>query len=118
MTISNKNIMKKHLKILNQIVSMKNFLTPSIVYMQYIVEINNILCCSYFFHLKIQHIHSFLLVESVETQYNPECFEMENGKFTFESGTPPDYFNENGQKWNSPPVFPIGILKNESYPLK
>ena len=28
--------------------------------------------------------------ESVETQYNPECFEMEKGKFTFESGTPPD----------------------------
>ena len=36
--------------------------------------------------------------ESVETKYHPEYFEMENGKFTFEAGTPPDYFNENGQK--------------------
>ena len=40
--------------------------------------------------------------ESVETKYHSEYFEMENGKFTFEAGTPPDYFNENGQKWNSP----------------
>jgi len=52
--------------------------------------------------------------ESVETQYNPECFEMENGKFTFESGTPPDYFNENGQKWNSP-VYNVENLKKDNY---
>ena len=52
--------------------------------------------------------------ESVETKYNPECFEMENGKFTFESGTPPDYFNENGQKWNSP-VYNIENLKKDNY---
>ena len=50
--------------------------------------------------------------ESVETQYNPECFEMENGKFTFESGTPPDYFNENGQKWNSP-VYNVESIKKD-----
>ena len=48
--------------------------------------------------------------ESVETQYNPECFEMKNGKFTFEAGTPPDYFNENGQKWNSP-VYNVKNIK-------
>ena len=52
--------------------------------------------------------------ESVETQYNPECFEMENGKFTFESGTPPDYFNENGQRWNSP-VYNVENLKKDNY---
>lgn len=52
--------------------------------------------------------------ESVETQYNPECFEMKNGKFTFEAGTPPDYFNENGQKWNSP-VYNIENFKKDNY---
>ena len=52
--------------------------------------------------------------ESVETQYNPECFEMENGKFTFESGTPPDYFNKNGQRWNSP-VYNVENLKKDNY---
>ena len=52
--------------------------------------------------------------ESVETKYNPECFEMENGKFTFESGTPPDYFNKNGQKWNSP-VYNLENLKKDNY---
>ena len=51
---------------------------------------------------------------SVETKYNPECFEMENGKFTFESGTPPDYFNSDGQKWNSP-VYNVQNLKNNNY---
>ena len=52
--------------------------------------------------------------DSVETKYNPECFEMKNGKFTFESGTPPDYFNENGQKWNSP-VYNVENLKKDNY---
>ena len=51
---------------------------------------------------------------SVDTKYNPECFEMENGHFTFESGTPPDYFNSDGQKWNSP-VYNIQNLKNNNY---
>ena len=35
---------------------------------------------------------------SAETKYHPECFEMENGEFTFEAGTPPDYFNRNKKK--------------------
>lgn len=52
--------------------------------------------------------------ESSETKYHPECFEMENGKFTFESGTPPDYFNSDGQKWNSP-VYNIENIKNNNY---
>ena len=52
--------------------------------------------------------------ESVETKYHPEYFEMENGKFTFEAGTPPDYFNENGQKWNSP-VYNVENIKKDNY---
>ncbi len=52
--------------------------------------------------------------KSCETKYHPECFEMENGKFTFESGTPPDYFNSDGQKWNSP-VYNVQNIKNDNY---
>lgn len=51
---------------------------------------------------------------SVETRYNSECFEMENGQFTFEAGTPPDYFNKNGQKWNNP-VYNIENIKKDNY---
>ena len=52
--------------------------------------------------------------DSVETKYHPECFEMENGSFSYEAGTPPDYFNENGQKWNSP-VYNISNIKKDNY---
>ena len=51
---------------------------------------------------------------SAETKYHPECFEMENGEFTFESGTPPDYFNSDGQKWNSP-VYNVENMKKDNY---
>ena len=51
---------------------------------------------------------------SAETKYNPECFEMENGDFTFEAGVPPDYYNSDGQKWNSP-VYNIENIKNNNY---
>lgn len=51
---------------------------------------------------------------SVETKYHPECFEMKNGKFTFESGTPPDYFNSNGQKWNTP-VYNVEKMKKDNF---
>ena len=47
---------------------------------------------------------------SAETRFHPECFEMKDGKFTFESGTPPDYFNSDGQKWNSP-VYNVENIK-------
>lgn len=57
---------------------------------------------------------AYPVFESVETQYHPECFEMEDGKFTFEAGTPPDYFNENGQKWNNP-VYNIENIKQNNY---
>ena len=53
---------------------------------------------------------AYPVFESVETKYHPECFEMENGEFLFEAGTPPDYFNENGQKWNNP-VYNIENIK-------
>lgn len=52
--------------------------------------------------------------DSAETKYNPDFFEMENGEFTFEAGTPPDYFNSDGQKWNSP-VYNIDNIKKGNY---
>ena len=51
---------------------------------------------------------------SVETKYHPKYFEMKNGKFTFESGTPPDYFNSNGQKWNTP-VYNVEKMKKDNF---
>ena len=39
---------------------------------------------------------------------------MENGKFTFESGTPPDYFNEDGQKWGNP-VYSVEYMREDNY---
>ena len=39
---------------------------------------------------------------------------MKDGKFTFEAGTPPDYFNKDGQKWNSP-VYNIENIKKDQY---
>ena len=39
--------------------------------------------------------------DSCETKYHPECFDMKDGKFTYEAGTPPDYFNRDGQEWGS-----------------
>ena len=51
---------------------------------------------------------------SAETKYHPECFEMKDGEFTFESGTPPDYFNSDGQKWNSP-VYNVESMKKDNY---
>jgi len=52
--------------------------------------------------------------DSAETKYHPECFEMENGQFTFESGTPPDYFNSDGQKWGNP-VYNVENMKKDNY---
>lgn len=52
--------------------------------------------------------------ESAEIIYHPECFEMENGRFTFEAGTPPDYYNSEGQKWNSP-VYNVDNMRKEKY---
>lgn len=52
--------------------------------------------------------------ESAETAYNSKYFEMENGSFTFEAGTPPDYFNKDGQKWNAP-VYNVQNIRNDGY---
>ena len=52
--------------------------------------------------------------KSAETKYHPECFEMEDGKFTYEAGTPPDYFNSDGQKWNSP-VYNVENMKKDNF---
>ena len=57
---------------------------------------------------------SYPTFESVETKYHPECFQMKDGKFLFESGAPPDYFNEDGQRWGSP-VYNIDYLKKTNY---
>ena len=51
---------------------------------------------------------------SAETKYHTEYFEMENGCFTFEAGTPPDYFNSDGQKWGSP-VYNVENMKKDNY---
>ena len=47
---------------------------------------------------------------SVDTKYHPENFEMKDGAFTWEAGTPPDYYNAEGQKWNSP-VYNVEFMK-------
>lgn len=52
--------------------------------------------------------------DSVDTMYHSDCFEMKQGKFTFEAGTPPDYFNSEGQKWGSP-VYNIENMKKDNY---
>lgn len=51
---------------------------------------------------------------SVETKNHPKCFEMKNGKYTFEAGVPPDYFNSEGQKWNSP-VYNVENMKKDKF---
>ena len=57
---------------------------------------------------------SYPTFESVETKYHSECFQMENGEFLFESGTPPEYFNEDGQRWGSP-VYNVKYLKENNF---
>ena len=52
--------------------------------------------------------------DSVETKYYSKYFEMKNRKFTFEAGTPPDYFNSEGQKWNCP-VYNVEKMKKKNY---
>lgn len=51
---------------------------------------------------------------SSETRYHSDCFEMENGNFIFEAGAPPDYFNCDGQKWNSP-VYNVENMEKDNY---
>ena len=52
--------------------------------------------------------------DSVETAYNLKFFQTEDGKFKFEAGTPPDFYSETGQKWNTP-VYNIEEIKKDNY---
>ena len=56
----------------------------------------------------------FPVFDSVETIYYPEYYEIENGKYIFEAGTPPDYYNHEGQKWNAP-VYNVQNIKSNNY---
>lgn len=51
---------------------------------------------------------------SVETMFYPSYYEIEDGKYTFEAGTPPDYFNDDGQRWNAP-VYNVPNIKKDKY---
>lgn len=51
---------------------------------------------------------------SAETMFNAKFFEKKGKEFTFEAGTPPDYFNSDGQKWNSP-VYNVDNIKKNKY---
>lgn len=52
--------------------------------------------------------------DSAETKYNYKYFEMDGEKFTYEAGTPPDYYNSDGQKWNCP-VYNVEKIKKDNY---
>ncbi|MBQ3409389.1 MAG: 4-alpha-glucanotransferase [Clostridia bacterium] len=52
--------------------------------------------------------------DSVETIYYPKYYEIKDKKYTFEAGTPPDYYNNNGQKWNAP-VYNVENIKKDNY---
>jgi len=52
--------------------------------------------------------------DSAETKFHPEYYEIENGEFIFEAGTPPDYYNQDGQKWNSP-VYNVERMKKDGF---
>ena len=51
---------------------------------------------------------------SIETRYHSDFFQMKDGKFEFEAGTPPDYFSSTGQKWGIP-VYNVKNIKKEKY---
>jgi len=51
---------------------------------------------------------------SVETKYHSKYYEYVDGQYTFESGAPPDYYSDNGQKWGSP-VYNIPRIKEDGY---
>ena len=52
--------------------------------------------------------------DSVETMFYPEYYLMEDGKYTFEAGTPPDYYNSDGQRWNAP-VYNVENIKKDNF---
>lgn len=52
--------------------------------------------------------------DSVETVYNLKYFQTNEGRFEFESGTPPDFYSETGQKWNTP-LYNVQKIKEDNY---
>jgi 4-alpha-glucanotransferase len=52
--------------------------------------------------------------DSVETMFYPKYYLMEDGKYTFEAGTPPDYYNSDGQRWNAP-VYNVENIKKDNF---
>lgn len=51
---------------------------------------------------------------SSEVKYDEKYFELEDGKMLYMGGTPPDHFDENGQKWGTP-VYNIDKIKEDNY---
>ena len=52
--------------------------------------------------------------DSVETTYNLKYYQTENDKFKFEAGTPPDFYSQTGQKWETP-VYNIEEIRKDDY---
>ena len=52
--------------------------------------------------------------DSVETAYNLKYFQTNEGRFEFEAGTPPDFYSETGQKWNTP-VYNVEKIREDNY---
>ena len=57
---------------------------------------------------------AYPVFNSAETNYHLECFQTENGAFTYEAGAPPDMFNEEGQTWGNP-VYNVDNLRKDNY---
>ena len=52
--------------------------------------------------------------DSVETTYYLKYYQTEDDVFKFEAGTPPDFYSETGQKWNTP-LYNIEEIKKDNY---
>lgn len=52
--------------------------------------------------------------DSCEVKYNEKYFELENGKMIYVAGTPPDYYNRNGQIWGNP-IYNVEKIKEDGY---
>lgn len=52
--------------------------------------------------------------ESAEVLYNPQCFQLENGKMEYVSGVAPDNQYPDGQVWGNP-VYDYKYLENNNY---
>ncbi len=57
---------------------------------------------------------AYPVFDSAEAYYHSEFFEMDNGKYIYEAGAPPDYYNRAGQKWGNP-VYDVLNIKKDNY---